>query len=245
MVSEKIKLFILLIFLSAAELKADFRSEIYSAYINNKMEMWKNVIDKIESIRDKDDDLLLELVNYQYGYIGYCLGFNKLEEAKKYLNLYLKNINILAKTSSNLSIVNAYKSAFYGFRISLNKLSAPLNGPKSLDHSKQAMELDKENFLGYVQYGNSQFYLPAAFGGSKKDALKYFLKAKSILEKKPEETRGDWNYMSLLILVGQTYSYLGDYSSAKVTFEFILKLEPEFIYVKDDLYPKLLKKMKT
>jgi hypothetical protein len=226
-----------------AELKADFKAEIYSAYINNKMELWKSVIDRMEAQKGKSNDLILELVNYQYGYIGYCLGFNKKEEARKYFVLAGKNIEILEKAGYRLSSVNAYKSAFYGYRISFNKLSAPLNGPKSIEYAKSAMKIDREDFLGYVQYGNAQFYMPAAFGGSKKEALAYFLRARDLLERDRPALENDWNYMSLLILVGQSYDYLNDYASSKAVYEEILLKEPGFLYVKDDLYPKLLKKM--
>ena len=55
----------------------------------------------------------------------------------------------------------------------------------------------------------------------------------------------NWNYLSLLVVIGQTYTYLKDYASAQNVYENILNLEPGFLYVKDDLYPKLLKKMEN
>jgi len=93
--------------------------------------------------------------------------------------------------------------------------------------------------------GNSEFYLPAAFGGSKKEAIEYFLKAKELIEKDSASLSDDWNYLSLLIVIGQTYTYLKDYVSAQKVYVGILELEPGFLYVKDDLYPKLLKKMES
>ena len=51
--------------------------------------------------------------------------------------------------------------------------------------------------------------------------------------------------MSLLILIGQTYTYLEDFTSAKKIYEEILKTEPGFLYVKDELYPEILKKMEN
>ena len=87
--------------------------------------------------------------------------------------------------------------------------------------------------------------MPAAFGGSKKEALEYFMKARAILEKDASALKGDWNYMSLLILIGQTHTYLEDYRAAKDMYEYILSIEPGFKYVKDELYPQLLKKMES
>ena len=191
------------------------------------MDRWKNVIDRMDAIPEKSSELLLELVNYQYGYIGYCIGFDMKDVAKEYLRAGLSNIEILENRNFNPAVINAYKSAFYGFRIGLNPITAPVNGLKSINHAKTALELDPEYYLGYVQQGNIQFYMPAAFGGSKKEALEYYLKARQLIEKDPEAVTGDWNYMSLLILIGQTYTYLEDFNSAKKILS-IIKLTLHF-----------------
>lgn len=223
---------------------ADNRSDIYSAYITNRMEQWKNVIDRMASSASKNNDFLLELVNYQYGYIGYCLGFEKEKEAREYLSLAEKNVAVLERAGYRPEVLNAYRSAFYGFRISLSKISAPVNGPKSLSYAKKAIEQDSENYFGYVQYGNAHFYMPAAFGGSKQVAFENFDRARKIMEKDPSLTNGNWNYLSLLVTIAQAHTYLGDYEKARAEYENILKLEPGFLYVKNDLYPKLLARMK-
>jgi tetratricopeptide (TPR) repeat protein len=227
------------------ELSASYRSEIYNAYISNKMELWKSVIDKMNAMPDKSNEFMLELVNYQYGYIGYCLGNDKKSDARKYLDLAQNNVEILEKRDYKLSILNAYKSAFCAFKMGLNILSVPINGLKSIEYAKSAIETDRENYLGYIQNGNIQFYMPSTFGGSKKEGIDFYLKARKILEKDIENTKENWNYLSLLIVIGQSYYYLNDYASAKAAYEEILLLEPGFIYVRDELYPQLLKKMKN
>jgi tetratricopeptide (TPR) repeat protein len=198
----------------------------------------------MEAVKDKSKEMTLELINYEYGYIGYCMGVDKEDEAKKYFSLAILNIDVLEKAGYKISVINAYKSAFYGFRIGFNKLSAPFNGPRSLDYAKKSLEQDRDNYLAYVQYGNAQFYMPAAFGGSKKEAMEYFLKAKAILERNQPETQGNWNYLNVMTLIGQAYTALGDYNSAKSAYEKILRFEPGFTYVRDELYPQLLKKIK-
>ena len=49
----------------------------------------------------------------------------------------------------------------------------------------------------------------------------------------------------LLIIIGQSYNHLNNYASAKLVYEKILDLEPGFLYVRDELYPQLLKKMEN
>jgi len=233
---------ILLVLICFSSLRAQYKSEVYSAFVNNKMDQWKNVIDRMESVKGRDNEMIPELINYQYGYIGYCLEYNKKDEAKKYFAIAEKNLETLEKENGNKSLINAYKSAFYGFRISFNAFSAPVNGPKSLDNAKLALEQDPDNYLAHVQCGNAYSNMPAAFGGSKKAALEYFQKAKTILEKGSGQTLENWNYLKVLTLIAQTYTDLGDFNSARISYENILKIEPAFIYVRDEKYPELLKK---
>jgi len=235
---------ILLIFiLISPESKASFRSEIYYAYISSKMELWKDVIDSMDAIKGKSDDLLLELINYQYGYIAYCIGYNKREEASTYLNQAQQNIKHLERKNYYPSTIYAYKSAFYGFRISLNSIIAPVIGIKSIESARSAVELDRENYFGHVQLGNIEFYMPAAFGGSKQEALGHYLKAKELIEKDPDNTVMNWNYLCLLLVIGQSHYYLHDYDSARAIYEKILELEPGFLYVRNELLPEVVRKI--
>lgn len=233
---------ILFIFITV-NIDASYRTEIYNAYISNRMDLWKNVIDAMNNSDKTGYETLAELVNYQYGYIGYCIGFDKKDEARKYLNLAERNLETLERGKYNPSMVKAYKCAFYGFRLGLNKLSAPVNGLKSLENAKSAMELDSTNYFAWIQFGNVQFYMPSAFGGSKKEGIEYLLKAKNIMEKNPSELTNNWNYLSLLVLIGQSYTYINDLPAAKRVYESILEREPGFLYVKNELYPELLKKL--
>jgi tetratricopeptide (TPR) repeat protein len=225
--------------------RANYRSEIYHAYVYNKMHDWKAVIDTMNRVTPKSDEFLLELVNYQYGYIGWCLGNRRTDEGLKYLDMAEKNIDILSGKAGYLSITNAYKSAFYGFRIMVSKLSAPFLGPKSMSCARKSVSADGENPFGYVQLGNIEFYMPAVFGGSKKEALGYYLKAEHLMEKGKNGTAGDWNYLSLLASVVQTYYQTGDYESAMSVIRKILSIEPEYDWVKNEMYQQVEDKLKS
>ena len=101
------------------------------------MNKWKSTIDKMQEQEKKPNEFLLELINYQYGYIGWCLGNNEKKQAKIYLKLSEENVENLEKTSLYPSYVNAYKSAFYGYAIGINKLKAPFIGPKSINAARK------------------------------------------------------------------------------------------------------------
>lgn len=240
---ERTKYLILIwIFLSGmVPVAASPASEVYRAYISNDMPAWKRVIDRLALQKINESQDLLDLVNFQYGYIAYSIGERDYATAKKYLTQAEKNLEILEGRNYRLSSVHAYKSAFYGYRIGMNKLSAPILGPKSVSHARQAMKLDQQDPMGFIQAGNAEFYMPAAFGGSKAKALELFLHAKNCMEKNQASIRENWNYLGLLAMIGISYRELKQYRQAKATFEKILETEPRFLWVKNELYPELLK----
>ena len=243
----KYTLIFILLFFGVTNLRASYKSDIYNAYVWNNMKNWKTLIDQMNSIKNKKNDLILELVNYQYGYVAWCIGNKKSDEAEKYLDLAEKNIELLEKEKYNLSMINAYKAAFYGYRIGLNRFKAPFIGNKSMNCAKLAMQLDANNPFGHVQYANVQYYMPPIFGGSKSDALNHYLKAKELMEKNTEFVSEDWNYISLLTIIGRAYWDLGNLQTAKTYFEKIIKLTKDASYewVKKEMYPQLLKEIKN
>jgi len=208
------------------------------------MPVWKSVIDQLNDQPDKPNELRLELLNYQYGYIGWCLGNNRKDEALIYLKLAEENVKSLEAKKYDLSLINGYKSALYGFRIALSKFSAPFNGPKSSDCAKKAVLIDPNQPFGYIQLGNVKFHSPSLMGGSKTEAIGYYLKAKAMMEKKDREIQGDWNYLSLLVTIASAYESIDDNKKAKLMYEEILKFEPGFTWVRTELYPHLIEKIK-
>ena len=223
---------------------ASWKKQVYDAYINGDMKQWKLLIDEMEKQKILQRNYIIELVNYQYGYTAWSTGKDNTSEARKYLELAESNLDWLSKNSkTDESLVHAYHSAFYGFRIGFSKIMAPVHGPKSVTHAKKAIELDESNPMGYIQYGNSQYYMPAVFGGSKKTAIEYYQKAQGIMEQSPSETEYNWNYLNLLTLIAQAFHETGNVSEAKRYYEKILGIEPAFLWVKNELYPEILKQI--
>ncbi len=232
---------VMLLAFSFYTLWAQHKQTIYNAYISNNMSKWKATIDEMEAQQKKPDEFLLELLNYQYGYIAWCLGNNEKKQAKTYLKLAESNLENLEKKALYPSYVNAYKSAFYGYNIGLNKMKAPFLGPKSINAAKQSMEENSANPYGFIQYANAQFYMPPIFGGSKKEALKYYLQAQNIMEEDTIELHKNWNYLSLLTNMAEAYTEIKEYENAEKYYKQILKIEPNFLWVKDELYPNFIK----
>lgn len=226
-------------------LTASYHTDIYKAYIMGDMEQWKKVIDTMDAHKSTDGEFIAELINFQYGYIGWCIGNKKNKIATGYLEKAEKNLSILEKEKKNESLVNAYRSAFYGFRIGMSPLKAPVLGPKSMECAKKAIRLDEKNPLGFIQLGNCYNYMPVIFGGSKTIALDHYKKAEKLMEEDSRQLSGNWNYLSLLTIIGQACQESGDLTRAKYYYDKALHTEPEFVWVKSELLPALAKKTKT
>lgn len=237
-----LRLIILFVFsmFSLNSYSSEEKKTIYNSYINDNMGVWKKTIDAMHFEAKKNNKKELELLNYEYGYIGWCIGKKKNEEARQYIRRSQERMNRLKKIKANIPIMHAYQSAYYGFEIGLNKLKAPFVGPKSIEEAEKSINLDKNNYFGYIQMGNIEYYMPSTFGGSKKKALEYYIKAKQIMDKsKPEN---DWTYINLIAIIGMTYQELNNYKKADEYYKLALKISPEFKWVKDELYPQFLKK---
>jgi len=211
---------------------------IYKAYISGNMAEWKKEMDSCKVITNADK---LELSNYQYGYIAYCIDQDKEDEAEKYIQKAEKLIEELKKQQYKLSMLYAYKSAFIGFKIGVSPYRAPFIGKESLTFAKKSVALDSTNYFAYVQLGNIAFYTPSMFGGSKKEAMFHYLKALELMEKKPEILKNNWNYLNLLSAMINVCCEQKHYELAKKYCIKALVIEPKFDWVKNQLYPKILK----
>ena len=93
---------LLIAFTTSIMAQKDYKSAIYHAYISNKMDTWKRIIDEMERDEQHNHALTLELINYQYGYVGYCIGLKRSDEAKLYLGKLEANVEKLKKKKEKL-----------------------------------------------------------------------------------------------------------------------------------------------
>ncbi|PID93445.1 MAG: hypothetical protein CSA95_07735 [Bacteroidetes bacterium] len=217
-------------------------SSIYRAYATGDMARWKRVMDNLSKEGQQDKEKQLEIINYQYGYIAWCLGQDNDQEAKRYLSRARKNISKLEKQGYRLSQLYAYKAAFIGFEIGLSPYKAPFIGSKSLAFAQQALELDAQNAMAHVQLGNIYSHMPAMMGGSRMKAIQHYQKAIELMEKREQATE-NWNYLNLLVATIETYTALKEYKNAEAYCLKALTVEPDFKWVKSKLYPEIVKKL--
>jgi len=215
---------------------------VYEAYISGNMSQWKQVLVEVQQQKKFTPAQLLERVNFQYGYIAWCIGNKKNAEAKEWIPRMESDLENLEKTGNSLASVYAYRAALYGYRIGVNKLQAPFLGPKSNDYAQKAIKTDPKNPLGYQQYGNILFYTPFLFGGSKDDAGSHLLKAMELMESNSESLQWNWNYLSLLTAIAEMYYETNQRAKAVFYLRKTLKKEPNYQWVRNELLPMYLKK---
>ncbi len=235
---EKSKCIFLILFCLGFTFVYGQNKSIYDAYKSGDMLAWQSTMNAIEP---KTDAEILALINYQYGYTAWCIGQKRDDEAKKYLDSAQSLVKKLEKKDYHTSTLWAYKAAFVGFEIGIDPHRAPFIGLRSLAFAKQSTKADPSNYFAYLQLGNSAFYTPKVFGGSKKDAIGYYLHALELIEKDAQLLRDNWNYLNLLATIINAYYEMGDYERAQTYCTKALSVAPDFSWVKHTLYPKIRK----
>src|SRR5574344_2811243 len=114
-----LKLFIFLVFsiMSLYSYSSEDKKTIYNSYISDNMAAWKKTIDNMHFETKKDNQRELELLNYEYGYIGWCIGNKRSKDAKQYINRSQARMSKLKKVKANIPILHDYKYAYYGVKI--------------------------------------------------------------------------------------------------------------------------------
>lgn len=215
---------------------------IYNAYIQGNMKKWENVIVSFEKQKPATIDEKLELISYYYGYIGYLLGVKNYEKAAINIDRGDKLIADVLKQAPKNATAFAFKGSFIGFRIGMSKFKAITLGPESSKSIAHALQLEPGNIQAHVDKANALYHTPGLFGGDKKQSLKLFLKASTLLEKS-KQTDNNWFYLNVLTLTAKNYESLEQWQNAKAIYEKIMRFSPDYKWVKNELYPALLKKM--
>lgn len=245
MEGKKYILLVLLISLTTIAFgQADYHKKIYEGFVLNEMEDWETVIEEMEEKKPNNQESLEELINYQYGFIGWSLSNNQEKQAKKYLELMESNLETFEKKAGETAVYHAYMAASHGYKIGLSNWRAPFLGPKSVEHAEKAIEKDSMNFQANTEFGNIWHHMPAVFGGSDEKALNYYQKALQIFENSENELQHKkWLYLNILATTGKLEFDRKNYIQALQFYEKALKIEPRFKWVKEELLPELNKEI--
>jgi len=219
------------------------RQQIYDAYVSGNMDKWVSIVQEIEkdeSIRTVSQKL--ELVEYYYGLAPFYIDTKNEKMARATIVKANILLDKLLKIAPKNPTVQAFKGAFIGLSISLDKLKVLTLGPESLKHINLAYGIDPSNIQALTDKANAYFHAPRMFGGDKAEAIKLYQKSIVLMEKSNLSTN-NWFYLNTLIILAKAYISIDQYNNAKLLYEKALRKEPDFIWVKKVLYPRLLKQM--
>jgi tetratricopeptide (TPR) repeat protein len=223
----------------------DYQSRIYTTYLDGRMDLWKRVMEEMEQEyqRSQNTRILLDLTEAQYGYIGYCLGDKQKKLAKVELIKALDHMEILRKNMDPNARMFSLEGALYGFMIRFEPLKVRKYGALSEESNERALELDPTEPQAWMEKANIAFYKPAFAGGSKEEAVTLYEKAVSLYEASEEKLVNNWLYLNCLVGLAMAYEETDKLQDAATIYKKLLRREPGFQWVRDELYPGLLEKL--
>lgn len=216
--------------------------KLYSAYIGNRMDIWETTLAEIKNrgASATDYQSMYQLSVSYYGYIAYLIGTDQKPKARIYLDQAFTLLDKMENLRPDNSAVHSLEAAFLAYRIALDTYKAVYLGPKSLYHIERAIELDNRNPLAWLQKANALYYMPEVMGGSKTEALKYYRMAIDLMESEPAQLQHNWLYLNMLTIMAMGYANTGNVDLAQKTYEKILACEPDYQWVRDELYPAVI-----
>ncbi|MFO8233895.1 MAG: hypothetical protein R6U04_00630 [Bacteroidales bacterium] len=224
----------------------DYDCKFYNAYISGDMSEWPDWISEMEQAYSKNNstETLKDIVVAYYGYVAWLIGVDREGEAENYIDKAEHYISELSEYSSYKSYAEAMQGAFLAYRISLNKSRAIYLGPRSIRHINRAIELDSDNPYAWVEKGNAAYHMPRAIGGSYKEAAEHFKKAIDGLEEGSSTPECNWVYLNAMAWLAQSYDNTGEVDKAFKVYEKILSIEPNFQWIRDELYPEFKERVR-
>jgi tetratricopeptide (TPR) repeat protein len=117
-------------------------------------------------------------------------------------------------------------------------------GPKASKSMEQALALAPNNPRVLMLNATSLYFKPEMWGGDKQKALEHWQKAAEIFDASPKQQtlQPDWGHEEAYAWIGYAMLESGNTDGAKAAFDRALSLNPDYGWVKYDLYAKLATK---
>lgn len=233
-------LLLILCFCSVSFFAQVDHQKMFDAYLKGDLSIWGEMLkEKQKNIQSLSEQELAEVINYQYGYIPWCLETKKTEQAALFLQHFESNLSLWEQKGGDRATIFAYRSGASAFHYkSSSSLSQAM---ASIKYVNKAFETDATNPIVLSLKGNIDFYKPTIFGGSKKEAMAYFSQSLAAFEQR-NWTKNNWNYVATMLCLVQTYEKTNQKEKALNLAQKMLSEYPSFLYLKNEYYPLLLRK---
>jgi len=237
------KLLIIFIIWSGQCVGQNTQKAIFKNFTSNNIVKWETPIKHLETnpALPNNDSLLLVYNELLYGIVGVYIA-DKNNKAPDFLSKFYDAIVLLKEKPNLKSYYLAYSSAAIAYDMALNLYKIPFLANKSFSLAYAAVKQNSTNPVAWVILGNAKYYAPKVFGGDLNEALK-FLKTANKLWEYLNQTKNNWLYINTMAWVGFINYKLSDYHEAKTIYIHILKMAPDFFWVKNELLPDVEKKL--
>lgn len=222
----------------------EYRCRIYHSYVEGAMNKWYSTLEAMENhyTKAKSDELLLEIVRSYYGYIAYAISKEQNEQADAMLDRAFSYLSSYRNRHPKDAEAIAINSSFLGYRMALHPLKAITLGAKCQQLMQHAVNLAPTNPWVLLDKANALHYTPILFGGNPKRALQLYIQSIALLERQGNNGCS-WNYLNAYINMAYCQIKLKQYAAAQQTYNRLLTIAPNFKWVKQELVPRLQKKI--
>lgn len=223
------------------------RSQLRVSYAAGRMTEWEGLIRQLERGYETSRNIqwLEELAWAEYGYTAYLIHTRQEKKAEQYLKSAFTHVDLLLQLRPRTGSYLALKSSLTAFRISLRPLSAPFLGPRAARLLDEAMAAHATDPRVLTEKGLARLYAPSWAGGNPEEAVNLFRSASQRVASDNVKFRNSWYYLHLMVSFGQSLQKTNRHAEAVALYQNLLKEEPSFAWVKNELLPQALSALKN
>ncbi|MDW7691773.1 hypothetical protein R9C00_16490 [Flammeovirgaceae bacterium SG7u.111] len=215
----------------------------YEAYVKGEPNNFHTLVKELKKSKVKTTEQKLELLKLQYGLLNST--FAKMDEDlfDDESDAAVDNAKTILEADKNNAEAKALLAGIYGFKIAYSPMKGMFLGGKSNNLLSEAMQTAPNNPVVRLMNAISAFNTPDMWGGDKKVARENFLKSIELFENQGASLENNWLLLHANAWLGQSYSEANEAKKAVETYQKVLKVAPEFDWVKHVLLPRAEKKM--
>jgi len=224
------------------------KARVYQGYISGDQSMLEEGLSSLKTIDESQEKsslrLKYEIALAQYGLIGFYLAKGIQNGLESRLDEVISSVKRIIEANPNFAEAHALLGGLYGLKIGLNPARGIYLGPRSNRHIEKATLVNPKDPEGWVEMGNVKYHTPALLGGDISEAINCFSKAIMLFDNSPAKRKYNWLYLHACAWLGQAFEKQNKLSQALTVYRQLLRYEPDFSWVKNELLPNLEHKMK-
>ncbi len=189
------------------------------------------------------DDEQIAARRYDWAYLNWRVSnivrASDRKRGKALLKEAEQQLDLLLEREPDNAEAHALKGTVIGDRIT-GALSGALLGRKSSASHKQALELAPENPRVALLRGVGFYYTPKTFGGGSDVAEEELRRAVELFGRQPDGTNWpNWGRTDAFAWLGIVLTDRGAVDEARSLYQRALALQPENVWIRDELLPSL------